>query len=477
MTGPLTDGTSRLLTDHAFEKLMADLGPFEARPHIAVAVSGGADSLCLALLVGRWARRQGGRTMALTVDHGLRAQSREEAGQVGRWLKPEGIGHYILAWQGPKPKTGVQAAARAARYGLMRAWCRDHGVLHLALAHTQDDQAETFLLRLGSGSGAEGLAAMSAIRETPEVRLLRPLLGIPKAALMAMLKAKGQRWIEDPSNRDTAFARVRVRQAMDEGGLEALSLARSAYRFGRARQALEAAVSDLLARSVRVHPAGFAVVVSAPFEAVPDEVSLRALGRVVTAIGGREYGPRLKKLERLHHGLWPHGLLPHGLLPHGLLVDRSRTAATLGGCRILADGGAGGGKLLVCRESRGLPGSLAVHPGDRLTWDRRFEIRFGDEGSTGFRLKNLGARGWAEIAGNCPDLRQGPVPGPARASVPALFDDWGVYSVPHLGFRRETDAGSGSARGPEFAEVRFCPPNSFSSTGFFLRNGPDILSQ
>ena len=171
MATPRFDGNAGLLTDQAFKKLMADMGPFETQPHIAVAVSGGADSLCLALLAGRWAKRMDGKATALTVDHGLRDQSAEEALQVGRWLHSEGMDHDILDWQGPKPKTGIQAAARAARYGLMQAWCREQEVLHLALAHTQDDQAETFLLRLGAGSGADGLAAMTAIRETADVRL------------------------------------------------------------------------------------------------------------------------------------------------------------------------------------------------------------------------------------------------------------------------------------------------------------------
>ncbi|MDA1089783.1 MAG: tRNA lysidine(34) synthetase TilS [Proteobacteria bacterium] len=461
MTGQPLDGISVLLTDQAFENLMADLGPFEARPHIAIAVSGGADSLCLALLAGRWAKRHGGRATALTVDHGLRDQSAEEARQVGGWLKPEGIGHHILGWQGPKPKTGVQAAARAARYALMQAWCRAHGVLHLALAHTQDDQAETFLLRLGAGSGADGLAAMTAIRETADVRLLRPLLDVPKAALQATLQAQDQEWIEDPSNRDTAFARVRVRQSIGGGGLDARGLARSAYRFGRARQALEGAASQLLARSAQAHPAGFAVLQCAPLEAAADEISLRALGRVVAAIGGRDYGPRLDRLERLHRGL---------------LTNQSASAATLGGCRLMVDGGVGGRKLLVCRETRGLPAPLRVNPGERLMWDRRFEIRLGGEGGGGARLMNLGERGWAEIVDNRPDLRQRSIPGPVRVSLPALFDDFGVYSVPHLGFRRENDTGSGASQGPNFEEIRFSPPNSFSSTGFFLRNEPDILS-
>jgi len=465
MATPRFDGNAGLLTDQAFKKLMVDMGPFETQPHIAVAVSGGADSLCLALLAGRWAKRMDGKATALTVDHGLRDQSAEEALQVGRWLHSEGMDHDILDWQGPKPKTGIQAAARAARYGLMQAWCREQGVLHLALAHTQDDQAETFLLRLGAGSGADGLAAMTAIRETADVRLLRPLLNVPKAALRATLQDFGQEWIEDPSNRDPAFARVRVRQAMGDGGLDARGLARSAYRFGRARQALEGAASQLLARAVRAHPAGFAVLQCAPLEAAADEISLRALGRVVASIGGRDYGPRLEKLERLHHGL---------------LTNRSESTATLGGCRMMVEGGGagddGGGKLLVCRETRGLPAPLEVGPGERLIWDRRFEIRFGGEGTGGRRLMPLGDQGWAEIVGNRPDLRQGPVPGPARPSLPALVDQFGVYSVPHLGFQRERDTDSGFSQGPNFEEIRFSPPNSFSGTGFFLRNEPDILS-
>ena len=450
------------LTDDVFDGLMAALGPFESRPHLAVAVSGGADSLCLVILAARWADRHAGRVTALSVDHGLRAEAGEEVQRVGDWLKPKGIGHQILSWPGPKPVTGVQAAARAARYRLMGGWCRQAGALHLALAHTLDDQAETFFLRLGAGSGPDGLAAMAAVRETADVRLLRPLLGVGKAALLATLEAEGQEWIEDPSNRDRAFARVRVRRAMAEGGLKASSVARAAHRFGRARVALEAAASALLARAVWVHPAGHAWLEPKEFMAAPDDVSLRALGRVVTAVGGREHGPRVEKLERLH-----------GELGAGTL------ARTLSGSRIIT----AGGKVLACREARGLPGALATRPGERVIWDRRFVVRFGNKVCGGSYLRGLGRKGWSEIVQIRPDLRLSSIPGPARASLPAVFDDDGVVSVPHLGFRRQNGgcrrqdgAGFDPDSGPEIAEMRFCPPNSLSSAGFFLRNGPDILS-
>ena len=443
------------LNDDVFDGLMADLGPFESRPHLAVAVSGGADSLCLAILMARWAGRLGGRVTALSVDHGLRAEAGEEVRRVGDWLEPKGIDHRVLPWLGPKPVTGVQAAARAARYRLLGDWCREAGILHLALAHTREDQAETFLLRLGAGSGPDGLAAMAAVRETPDVRLLRPLLGVGKAVLRATLEAEGQEWIEDPSNRDTAFARVRVRRAMEEGGLEASGLALAAHRFGRARVALEAAASALLARAVWVHPAGYAWLDPEELMAAPDDVSLRALGRIVTAVGGREHGPRVEKLERLHGELGAETL-----------------ARTLSGCRIIS----AAGKVLACREARGLPAALAARPGERVFWDRRFIIRFGNKAGEGRYLHGLGQKGWSEIVQIHPDLRLTSIPGPARASLPALFDDDGVVSVPHLGFRREDRGGFDPDSGPEIAEMRFFPPNSLSSAGFFLRKEPDILS-
>jgi len=150
-----------------FARLMASLGPFESAPRIAVAVSGGADSLALALLAADWAAAQGGKAVALTVDHGLRPEAAAEARQVRRWLADCGISHFILAWRGPRSGADVQAAARAARYRLMGEWCARRGILHLLLAHHRDDQAETVLLRLARGSGLEGLAAMAPVSELP----------------------------------------------------------------------------------------------------------------------------------------------------------------------------------------------------------------------------------------------------------------------------------------------------------------------
>nr|WP_083901585.1 tRNA lysidine(34) synthetase TilS [Azospirillum sp. B4] len=133
--------------DALFARLMAPLGPFETAPVLAVGVSGGRDSLALTLLAHRWAQARGGRIQAFTVDHALRPESAAEAAQVARWLAARGIDHAILTWEGPKPATGLQAAARQARYALLAAACRERGILHLCLAHHREDQAETVALR------------------------------------------------------------------------------------------------------------------------------------------------------------------------------------------------------------------------------------------------------------------------------------------------------------------------------------------
>ncbi len=265
-----------------FRALMAALGPFERAPHLAVAVSGGADSMALGLLGDGWARARGGRVTALTVDHGLRPESGAEARRVKAWLGKRGIPQSVLRWtaagEGGAPGANLQALARAARYRLLAGWCRKRHVLHLVLAHHLEDQAETFLLRLGRGSGVHGLAAMAAVTGIEGVRLLRPLLTVPKARLRANLQRRGQAWIEDPSNEDPAFARVRLRALMPAFagvGMDAQRLAQTANAMGRARRALEEAAVTLLAAAAEIYPAGYCLLRPDLFRAAPDEVALR----------------------------------------------------------------------------------------------------------------------------------------------------------------------------------------------------------
>ena len=450
-TFPSTLSSPVVLDDTEFNLRLSALGPFERRPHLAVAVSGGSDSLCLVLLASRWADRRGGKVIALSVDHGLRSNARNEVEQVTEWLRPKGIEHLILSWHGKKPITGIQAAARVARYDLMTRWCRNSHILHLLVAHTLDDQAETFLLRLRKGSGAEGLSAMAEVRETSCVRLLRPLLGIRKTVLQAVLKSEGQKWIEDPSNRDTAFARVRLRKAMLDEYFDVDSLAKSTIRFGRARLALETSVCKLLARSALIHPAGFAVLSPESFLASSEEIGLSALGRVISAIGGKFFPPRMEKLKRLYKGLM-----------NFAMSDMEFLARTLGGCRVLVGNGKYREKILICREVRGLPKPFLVESSKILLWDRRFKIQFSPAIHSESLLGALGEQGWLQVLSDSPELKNCGIPGPVRFTLPTLFGKNGINSVPHLGFSKLNET-------PEIKNIEFYPPNSISRVGFFLR--------
>ncbi len=444
---PLTAASPRGAVSAAeFTRLMDGTGPFEPAPHVAVAVSGGADSMALALLASDWAASAGGALTALTIDHGLRPDSAAEARRVAGWLAARGIAHRVLRWTGDKPGSGVQAAARAARYDLLTQWCRRNRVLHLLLAHHRNDQAETFILRLSRGSGPDGLACMAAISETPWLRMIRPLLGIEPGRLRAVLASRGQDWIDDPSNRDAAYTRVRIRAALAAsagGGSDTARLAETARRLGSARAALEAQTAALLARAAMIHPAGFCRLDPALLAAAPRDIARRGLSRAITCIGGHGYAPRRERLERLHQAL----------------VDgRLRRPRTLGGCLITPrrDG------LLIAREPGAAAPPVSMAPGEEAVWDGRFRMVLGPAGNkTGsrYRLGALGRDGWIRVAETWPEARGTRIPPPARPSLPALRDRRGrVVAVPHLGYFHPSAT--------SVAKLWFFPGNALSPAEF-----------
>jgi tRNA(Ile)-lysidine synthase len=222
---------------------------FDADDHqkpLAVACSGGPDSLALAILA---AQAFPGRVHGLIVDHGLRPESATEAAQTARWLTARHIPAHVLVWEGQKPSSGIQAAARAARYALLASGCDQIGASCLLLAHHQDDQAETFLLALGRGAGLQGLAGMAALRHEREINILRPLLAVPKARLVTALEVMGQPYIQDSSNTDARFDRARLRQqmaALAAAGLTPELLAGAAGRLADARDLMEDMTGEIL---------------------------------------------------------------------------------------------------------------------------------------------------------------------------------------------------------------------------------------
>lgn len=402
------------LSQEQFNDLFDRLGPFEAKPRLAVAVSGGSDSLSLAILAHGWAQARGGTVEAVTVDHGLRPHARHEAETVSHWLAVRGISHTILTWchEGGQPPNGdIQAAARKARYDLLGDYCRDHGIFHLLTAHHAQDQAETFLLRLGRGSGLYGLSGMAAIREDRTHRILRPLLAVGKERLSRFLAAQGQDWIEDPSNQNPAFQRVRWRM-LDrvELGLGDQRLGMTARHLGRVRIMDEKLCADHMARTVMLDPAGFAMIEMPAFTSAPDEIYTRCFAALITMIGGGYYVPRyegLADLAALCRRDWPH--------------LRRRT---LGGCCVVPRRG----RLLIYRELAAVADPVPTVIG---RWDDRFRVRGGGDDMIVGALGEDQARA---ISREIPPDRQDAIPACVRPSLAAFRRDDRLLSVPHLGW-------------------------------------------
>jgi tRNA(Ile)-lysidine synthase len=386
------------LTPDEFAALLAPLGPFEPRVHLAVAVSGGADSTALALLADAWAQARGGAVLALIVDHGLRAESAAEAALTMARLAARGIAARVLTLRGLARGPALAARARAARYAALEAACRAAGVVHLLLGHHASDQAETLAMRAGAGSGPAGLAAMAALSEGAWVRRLRPLLGVPPVRLRATLRAAGMAWVEDPSNADPTTLRARLRAALDDadgtGPATAAALAAAAAQ-GALRAAEERVTAAVLARRVTLYPAGYAIL-------TPGALPPAALAALLRLIGGRDWAPAPRQVARL---------------------AAAPAAATLGGARLLPAGRRCPGGWLVVREAAAVAPPVPAQPG--AVWDGRFRLADDAEPPPG---ATLGA-----LAGDSMGLPRPPrLPAAVLPGLPALRLHGAVVAVPHV---------------------------------------------
>jgi len=304
----------------------------------AVAVSGGGDSKALMLLLADWAQSASRPPpVVLTVDHGLTPDSARIAQSVVQSAKRHGLEAHKLVWKGEKPAADIEAVARLARYRLMGDWCEAHRIKGLYVAHTLEDQAETFLLRLARGSGLDGLAAMRARSPFPlqgfdRLCVVRPLLEIERARLRGWLESRNEDWSEDPMNGDPRFARVRIRKAwsqLAELGLSPQRIAAAAQHLGRARDALEDATADLLETACRFE-AERVLLDGTRLAAAAPEIGLRALAQILSRVSGEPYRPRFERLERLY-GAIREGEIKSARTLHGCRIGRAPKIASIFG--------------------------------------------------------------------------------------------------------------------------------------------------
>jgi tRNA(Ile)-lysidine synthase len=406
------------VTAAAFDAAMT---PFRIAPgaRIAVAVSGGSDSMALVGLLADWVRARDVQLHALTIDHRLRDAAAGEAAQVAAWLAAARVPHTILTWEEGRAardvKRSAQSAARAARYRLMTGWCTAHDCTHLFVAHHADDQVETFFQRLARGSGVDGLAAMAPAIMRDGIVIARPLLAFPKGMLEQVCRDLGQPWIEDPSNASTASGRVRFRQARDVLAREGLTRERllaTVAHLQRARAALDHAVAGLLGEAVWDAYGAVRLPVAALLS-VPEEIGLRTLARLLMGVSGQEFGPRFENLARLYAritvGPWRDATL------HGAVVSREGT------------------DLVIAREPAQVGEDKTLTADNSVIWDGRFKLTLTAAVPMCFTVTGCAAVRDVTESGTSALSK---VPARARSVIPALIDSHGLAAIPHTGYMR-----------------------------------------
>lgn len=384
-----------------FAEAMEACGPFEPHPRLAVAVSGGADSMGLALLAKAWVELHQGSLTALVIDHALRPESGAEAELTAARLAAVEVPVTRTRLTGLRPGPGLAERARMARYQALAAMCADAGIPHLLLGHHAADQAETVLMRGLRSSGPAGLAAMPLATEHAPVRLVRPLLRVPPARLRALLREAGVEWVEDPSNANLEALRPRLRSLRaDSGGTGAATsaLVDAAGASGMARALRETQTAHDLSQRIELRPEGFAIL-------SPGSIGADSLAAVVQAISGAPYAP-----------------------PAGQVAEAARAprGGTLGGVRLMPAGRLGPG-MLVVREPAAMAAPTPALPG--VIWDRRFRLSYIDPNlSDGGKSLVIGA-----VGDDAATLRRwSDLPAAVLRTLPALRRGSDLAAVPHL---------------------------------------------
>lgn len=396
--------------DRRFRNLLKPLKT-NNRTTIAVACSGGGDSMALALLLAEWADKKNGRVVAITVDHGWHKGSAAEVKQVGAWLKKHGIAHVVLPWKGRKLARDKQELVRKARFKLLTDYCKQHKISQLFAAHTIEDQAETFLQRLSHGGSVDGLSAMSAITTMYDVTLVRPLLTISKTDILAYLKKRRQAYVNDPVNEDASYARVKMRKLLPllaEAGISVERLARTATIMARARAHLEEETGRFISRECKIAPEGYARIKHMP---ASEEIALRAVTTLIMIVGGQEVKTRGSDLAKLC----------------AALQDPKFKSASLAGCVFQRNKD----EVLIYRDLRSAAREKPVKPGATVVWDNRFEVTL-KTSPTPLKVGALTQGGWAKLV-RAHQLKNTYPNKNILYCLPALRDAKGtIIAVPHL---------------------------------------------
>ncbi len=368
---------------------------------IGVAVSGGGDSMALLHLAHAASQAGGPQVLAVTVDHGLRPEAAAECAVVAKACAGLGVSHTTLEWRDWDGHGNLQAAARVARYRLIRDWAAQHDVAGVLLGHTMDDVAETYLMRLGRKAGVDGLAMMDQSFSKDGLRWARPLTHVGRTELREYLTGQAVQWVEDPSNDDVEFDRVRVRQALGhlhDLGVTAASLHHASHTARQARDALDH-YTALEANRWVASDRGDLVMPRNPD--IPAEMLRRIKSKALQWLGGLEYPPRQSSLTHLETGLALDG------------------RATVAGCLVSVEGDT----LRMTREANAV--KMLITPTDQI-WDNRWAFDGPHDAGLTIRLLGDGIR-------HCADWRESGLPRPSLMASPAVWRDDALIAAPLAG--------------------------------------------
>ncbi len=374
---------------------------------IAVATSGGADSLALLLLTHRWAQQKKGRVIGLTVDHGLRIESKKEALFVQKWAYKEGIEHITLKWEGEKPTSRLQEKAREARYQCLINWCKNNHISTLLLGHHQQDQEETFWLRLSSGSGLDGLSGMKKKSFREGIVLLRPLLKFPKERLKATLLAENHIWIEDPSNQNPRFFRGRLRSFLEKEGLSQIRLFNIMEKLQVDVDFIRNSLQHIIKTSVQLCEGGYLTLQKKSFEELHPALAKRLIPLLMHWFSDMNYSSRATQVTTILGKL------------------KLSFPFTAGGIYWIPQSE----KILLLREVSAIKENFNLsHLHKETLWDQRFwidpEIK-----------KHVPPETYIAPLKAFPLLRKkgdSPIPSSVFPTLPALWTKGEVVSIPHF---------------------------------------------
>ncbi len=406
---------SSITKDKFAENMQQFVAGADVPVKIAVAVSGGGDSMALALLMNEWVKERGGELVALTVDHNLRPESSAEAIGVGKKFEALGIPHKILTWEGDKPDTHIQELAREARYNLLIEECKQQGYKFLAIAHNLEDQAETFWMRLAHGSGLDGLAAMSNMREIDGVKIIRPVMNCSRESLRLACSDRGIKWIEDPSNKNKKYLRVKLREfeeVLAKEGMTTERIVKSIKKLDDAKQALQEITSSFMNDCVKVYPVGYAALKISMWKNYPVDIQRRILSELLNIIYPQTYKLGFDKLE----------------LTRQALLQENFAGKTVHGCELMLK--KSGDVLFLREESKAEPASLLT---EDFIWDKRFLISGCTDESLSINV--LGNDGVAQLkACNWKDDAFSELQFKVKRLFPSIWLDDQLLAIPHIGY-------------------------------------------